>query len=466
MTAPVIDLNAAIERIGVGRLAVFVMGLCFLMMMTDGYDFATLSVAAPSILREWKIEPRQMGAVFSITFFGLLIGSLIYGWMGDRFGRKPTIVLGAFNFGIPILLTIWAGTIEELMALRFIGGIGMGGIVPIAYTLVSEYAPRRLRSTVTVIANAGYSLGVVGSGLVAARSIPVFGWQSLFVVGAAFSLLMAFVLIFFLPESVLFLARKNPGAPQLRLLVNRLLPADKIAADARFIAPDAQDQHDSAGSDGFRQLFSGARRTATALLWLLFIFDAMGFFFLASWLPVVMEGAHVGAATASLTLSLFTFAGLVGGFAIMRFLDRIGPIAVVVLPVLGGPLEIIMGTPGLPEWALLTAVGLAGICLSGIHYAVYAIVVRFYPPSIRGRGISLATVFGRAGGIIAPYLGGSLLSAHMPLQQLMIIAALPCLATAVIGWALGRLYRRNFDTDALLASALPRKLGAAQRRMG
>ncbi|HEX4194813.1 MAG TPA: hypothetical protein VHY80_17025, partial [Stellaceae bacterium] len=114
-------------------------------------------------------------------------------------------------------------------------------------------------------------------------------------------------------------------------------------------------------------------------------------------------------------------------------------------PVIGAPLEILMGMQGLGQPLLLTIVAGAGICLSGIHYAIYAIAVRFYPASIRGRGVSSATVWGRAGGVIAPYVGGYFLSAHMPLQQLMILAALPCAATALIGLGLGRLYRRHFD---------------------
>ncbi len=164
--AQTIDVNATIERVGVGRLAIFVIALGFCMMISDGFDFTAMSVATPAILRDWHIGPKDMGVVFSVTFFGLLVGSLFYGWMADRFGRKFTIVFGTFNFGIPVLLTIWAANVEQLMVLRFIGGIGMGGIVPIAYTLVSDYAPRRMRSTVTVITNSGYNVGGVLSGLV------------------------------------------------------------------------------------------------------------------------------------------------------------------------------------------------------------------------------------------------------------------------------------------------------------
>lgn len=440
-----VDLNESIERLGVGRLAIFVIALCFLMMIADGYDYGALSVAAPAILRQWHVEPKEMGGVFSITFFGLLVGSLCYGWIGDRFGRRSTIIFGTFNFGIPILLTAWAQNVEQLMILRFLGGIGMGGIVPVAYTMVSDYAPRRMRSTVTVITNAGYSVGAAATGLVAAVAIPHYGWQSLFLIGASASLAMGVVLIVLLPESALFLALKDPTSAKLRALVHRLMPEQKFDPDTIFVARDPQETQSKPGGNLFIQLLHGRRAYATTLLWLLFISDSLGFFFLASWLPVVMERAGVARSTASLTQSLFVFFGLIGGFLIMRFIDRLGPIAVVALPIIGGPIEVLMGHAGLPEPFLLTLVALAGVCLSGIHFAVYAITVRFYPPSIRSTGVSTATVFGRAGGMIAPYVGGYLLSAHLPLQQLMIFAALPCISTAVIGFALGRTYRRHFD---------------------
>lgn len=449
-----IDINETIERIGVKRLAILVIGLCFCMMICDGYDFVSLSVATPAILRSWHELPKAMGLVFSITFIGLLVGSLFYGWFGDRLGRRFTIILGACNFGIPVLLTIWASNIEQLAVLRFVAGIGMGGVVPIAYTLVSDYAPRRMRSTVTVITNAGYSLGGVLTGLVAAAVIPRFGWQSLFAVGAALSLAIAVVLVFILPESPRYLALTNPTSPKLRRLMHRLAPDEPIGPDAVFVPGDAQEAERTAGAGTFAQLFHGARAPATVFLWLLFVCDALGFFFLASWLPVVMERQGVSPATASLTQSLFTFAGMIGGFAIMRFIDKAGPIVVLALPLIGAPLEILMGMNGASQTVLLLAVAGAGICLSGIHYAVYGIAVRFYPASIRGRGISSATVWGRVGGIAAPYLGGFFLSTHMPLQQLMIVAALPCIPTLFVILGLGQLYNRYFaGTPSLQPSA-------------
>ena len=451
MAAPrSIDINATIERVGLRRLGIFVLILAFLMMMADGYDFGTLSLAAPSILKEWQIARTEMGAVFSITFVGLLVGSLIYGWIADRFGRRFTIILGVFNFAVPILLTVWATTVTQLSILRFVGGIGMGGIVPIAYTLVSEYAPQRMRSTVTVITNAGYNIGAALGGLIAAASIPAYGWQSLYVIGAAFSFVMAAAMILWLPDSLWYLAQKRSDSPQLRRLAERLIGGPVVPGTPIVAVDPSEDRGGKASGGELRRLFAGSRAWATILLWLLFISDALGFFFLASWLPVVMGDAGVAPSTASLMTSLFVFAGLVGGFLIMRFLDSVGPIAFVVLPIIGGPAELLMGVHGLHQTFLLVSIVVAGICLAGIHMAVYAIAVRFYPPSIRAVGMSSATAWGRAGGIVAPYVGGQLLAAHMPIERLMMWAALPCLTTTIIGVALGLLYRRRFEVPAAM----------------
>jgi MFS transporter, AAHS family, 4-hydroxybenzoate transporter len=468
MPAPkTLDINAAIEKRGLTRLGVFVLVLAFLMMMADGYDFGTLTTAANSILTEWKLSRTELGAVFSITFFGLLVGSLVYGWIADHFGRRATIIFGVFNFAIPILLTIWVTNaivftvfgfqVSQLAILRFVGGIGMGGIVPIAYTLVSEYAPRRMRSTVTVLTNAGYNLAAALGGLIAAWSIPIYGWRSVYVIGAVFSFAMAGAMILWLPDSILFLIKKRPDSPQLYRLAERLL-GEPVPPDTQLVAIDPQDEKEkvraSGGFEGFVRLFNGSSRaSATTLLWLLFISDALGFFFLASWLPVVMKDAGVDPSTALRMSSLFVFAGLIGGFAIMRPLDRVGPIAFIVLPIVGGVAELVMGVHGLPQLWLLVVIAIAGICLAGIHMAVYAIAVRFYPPSIRGLGMSSATVWGRAGGIIAPTVGGYLLDMHMPMQQLMIWAALPCLTTLLIGVGLGVLYTRHFNVPVAMAVA-------------
>ncbi len=256
-----------------GRLAIFVIALCFCMMITDGYDFGSLSVATPAILRDWHIQPKEMGAVFSVTFFGLLIGSLFYGWMGDRYGRRFTIIFGTFNFGLPVLLIIWASNAEELKLLRFLGGVGMGGIVPIAYTLVSDYAPRRSRSTVTVITNAGYSVGVALTGLVASsRSYRATAGSRSSLSAPACRSAMAVVLAFtLLPESPLFLSaqgsrRRRGAAPAGQ---RACFATSWIGPDVRFVPGDPPGEAGQGRRRHACRNFSAARaRRRRFFLWI------------------------------------------------------------------------------------------------------------------------------------------------------------------------------------------------------
>lgn len=460
--ATTIDVNELIERQGVTRLARYTVFLCFLMMICDGYDFGTLNSAAPLIIKEWHVQLKDMGFIFGFTFIGLAIGSAIYSVLGDWLGRRNTIIFGTFNFGIPILATIWAQNPEQLFWLRFLGGIGMGGIVPIAYTLTSEYASQRMRSTLTTITNFGYTVGGFLTGQVAGVVFAPYGWHALFVVGALFSLALGVLLYFTLPESATFLAQKRPDAPQLPGLVRRLTGGAPLAADARFVARDVGGRHGAApvgaqadtGGMSFParvvhhvgQLFGEKLAWVTPLLWILFVCDSLGFFFLGSWLPVIFTQQGQTAAQAAQLASWFVVCGAIGGFGMMRFYDTVGPIALVAFPIIGAPLEILSGTPGLSFALMYWALLVVGVCLGGTHYSVYAIAVRYYPPRMRANGVSCATVFGRLGGAIAPTVGGFFLQAKMPLQELMIVATLPSIGVLVVSVGLGVLYRRYFDT--------------------
>jgi len=241
-----------------------------------------------------------MGLVFSITFIGLLVGSLFYGWLGDRLGRRFTIILGTCNFGIPCSDRL-GNQRPELAILRFIAGIGWARR---AYRVHpgQRYAPRRLRST-SGSHQRGHSLGGVARGLVAAAVIR-------HTVGSRCChrrLRIArhgAVLAIWLPNHAL-LSDNRPASAKLRRLVERLIPNEPVPANAVFV-PATHRNAEQARRGTFSQLFSGPRAPATIFLWLLFICDALGFFFLASWLPVVMERQGISPAVASLTQSLFT----------------------------------------------------------------------------------------------------------------------------------------------------------------
>jgi MFS transporter, AAHS family, 4-hydroxybenzoate transporter len=175
MQRQTVDVSVLIETQRVGRFAWSLLGWTFVCMLLDGFDFAGISFVVPAVAREWHVEVGSFGSVLGIGVFGLMVGSIIFGWVGDRIGRKKTIILGCWLFGGFTLVSVWAPSIHALMALRFLAGVGLYAAVPNAIVLVSEFAPSRLRATWVVLMFTGFTIGAVVAGLAAASLIPLFG---------------------------------------------------------------------------------------------------------------------------------------------------------------------------------------------------------------------------------------------------------------------------------------------------
>ena len=174
--------------------------------------------------------------------FGTMVGGFALGYLGDRIGRRPMVVLATALFGILTMCFALANSYWSLFALRFIDGLPLGGMLPLAWALNIEYAPKRYRATIVTVIMMGYSLGTALGGPIAIWLIPKFGWKSVFVFGGAFSLFCAGILFAILPESIRFLASKGLGARSDRRHVRRIAPGQLIPSDANFVVSD-ESQH-------------------------------------------------------------------------------------------------------------------------------------------------------------------------------------------------------------------------------
>lgn len=201
----VIDVSDVIEHQRRNALVLKVVTLSTIMMCLDGYDLHAMAFAAPSLIRSWGIDKATLGIVFSAGVFGILVGGLIFGYLGDRIGRRLSIVAATVTFGGFSLLTAWAGDLNMLIALRFLAGIGIGGLAPLCFSLNLEYVPSRYRGTVVAIIMLGYVAGGSAGGLIAAWLVPHLGWPIVFWIGGVLPLLAAIVSFFSLPESIKFL---------------------------------------------------------------------------------------------------------------------------------------------------------------------------------------------------------------------------------------------------------------------
>src|SRR5882724_8062928 len=201
-----IDVAAFIDAQPVGGFQIRLLLTCAAVLFLDGFDTQAIGYVAPALAKEWGLSKGSLGPVFSAGLFGLMIGALVFGPLADRIGRRKIIIFSTLAFGIGTLATSIIDDVDSLLAIRFLTGLGLGGAMPNAVAMTSEFSPRRRRATMVMIMFCGFSIGAALGGFLAAALIPQFGWRSVFVVGGVAPLLLVPILVLRLPESVRFLA--------------------------------------------------------------------------------------------------------------------------------------------------------------------------------------------------------------------------------------------------------------------
>ena len=176
------DIRKLIDSQPISGLQYTVIALCFLMNVLDGMDVLIISYAAPALATEWAISPEAMGWIFSAGLFGMTAGALVLAPLADYFGRRSLILFCLVVMSTGILLTAVAQNVTQLMALRFMSGLGIGAMLASAATMAAEYAPDRRKNLLVSIVLSGYPVGATVSGVVAASIIPEFGWRTMFTV--------------------------------------------------------------------------------------------------------------------------------------------------------------------------------------------------------------------------------------------------------------------------------------------
>jgi AAHS family 4-hydroxybenzoate transporter-like MFS transporter len=453
-----LDISQLIERQKVGFFAVLLILSTWIVMLTDGYELGAMAFAAPALVKAWHVERAALGPIFGASIVGIMVGSFLFGYIGDWLGRKRAIMLGVLWYGTLTLVTIWATSLDHLLWLRFAAGIGVGGAVPNAFVLVSESAPKRLRATWVTLMFTGYTLGAGLGGLVSVALVPQYGWQSVFLVGGVAPLMVGAVLWFVMPESARYLVLKGRGRSEVIAVVRLLSPGVEIGPNTQFIVSDEPVIQKFSP----RMLFAGNLRLVTPILWLAYIANSMTLFFLQSWLPVLIEGVGVLPKQAALLTTLFSVGGTVGGLVMMRFVDKRGVVLIMLLPLIGFPLVASLGM-GLDVLKLMCAVFGVGFCVAGTQSGLNAVASMIYPTAFRSKGTGSALGIAKIGSFSGPIIGGALLGAHLPVSQLFHAAAVPVCIVALLAFGLNRVYRPNLDAEAFAAHDAMASLNATDR---
>jgi AAHS family 4-hydroxybenzoate transporter-like MFS transporter len=417
-----VDVTKLIDQQKISRYQIMVAALCAAVVFMDGFDAQAIGYVAPTLSAAWKLQKGALGPVFGAGLFGLMLGALILGPVADRIGRKPVIVVSVLWFGICTLLTITATSLDSLFWWRLVTGLGLGGAMPNAIALTSEYSPQRSRATMVMVMFIGFSMGSAIGGLIAAQFISQYGWTSVFWLGGLVPIALAPILYFVLPESVRLLALRGSEDQRICNLMTRINP-DLRLANAHFVISEEHPR-------GFTvmHLFTEGRAGATILFWIMFFMNLLDLYFLANWLPTVINNAGLSVELAVVTTSLLQVGGAVGVLTLARLMDRGNPFFILGAAYFGAAVLIaITGSAGNSVSLLIPAVFATGFCIVGAQTASNAVAAGFYPTFIRSTGVGWALGIGRIGSIVGPVLGGLMLAAEWHTPTIFLVGSVPVL---------------------------------------
>ncbi len=429
-----VDVAQFIDAQPVGGFQIRLLLTCAAVLFLDGFDTQAIGFVAPALAREWDVSKAALGPVFSAGLFGLMIGALLFGPLADRIGRKKIIVFSTLAFGIGTLVTAFVQDIDMLLAIRFLTGLGLGGAMPNAIAMTSEFNPRRRRATMVMIMFCGFSVGAALGGFLAAALIPQFGWRSVFVVGGLAPLLLVPILVRRLPESVRFLALTGRAQERVAELLWSISPRAVFAPATQFVVHEPE-----LTGIPVLHLFRDGRTLVTLLLWVVFFMSLLDLYFLSNWLPTVLNDLGATVSEAAMIGSMLQVGGVVGTFALGSIIDRFSFRALALVYFIAVFAVGAIGQLGHSVIFVSMAIFAAGFCIVGGQIAANALAAGFYPTAVRATGVGWALGIGRVGSIVGPLVGGALLIAKWSTQAVFMAAATAALCAALAAFSLSRI---------------------------
>lgn len=422
------DVSEIIEREPLSRLQIRLIILVSLAAVIDGFDIQAIAFAGPVLLRTWGIDEAQLGSIVAAALIGMAIGAPIGGSAGDRWGRRPAIIASVFLFGVTTLAAALATNMTELMLARFVSGLGFGAMLPNATTLVAEWMPARYRSYAVSLMIVGVPLGGMVGAAVSSRLIPVYGWESCFIVGGTLALLLGTILIGLLPESLNYLVRRNDRASRLAALLSQAFGRGKFHGDDRFTLPEPQ------AKASWHSIFGPEYARTTASLATAFFANLLIFYGLANWIPTIVTNSGKSLDTALQASLYFNLCGLGGAIAGAGLIATIGQRKGLLTILAGTFVSIALAgsliVAGASSAATLASLALAGLFIGGLQCVLYAVSVSSYDTHCRATGVGFVAGVGRLGAITSAFGGGLLLKSFETAAIFFVALAIACAIAA------------------------------------
>lgn len=401
-----VDVGAVIdEGRWTGYQKLLILGTA-LTIILDGVDNQLLPNAVPFIAPEWGVPNAAFRNALATGPFGMMIGGLLGGMLGDRYGRRTALLGSVVAFAVLTVVIAFVESVTALGVLRLVAGVGLGGAMPNAAALASEYVPKRQRPFAVTLTIVCIPLGGFVASTMAGLVGPVYGWRALFIVGGLMPIVLAAVLYKVLPESPRYLASDRSRWPELTRTLRRMghdLPDDVAYVEAHGAAAGAKAT--------IGDLFAPALRLDTVGLFGSFFFCLMVNYVAIQLVPSMLrDSGGFSPAAAAGGLQWVNIGGVIGAVAGALVIQALGSritmlgmsgVAIVCSMVMAG-----MKLDPTDSFALMAMFLVTGGLLNAVQTTMYALAAHVYPTQIRSTGVGTAVAFGRVGNVLAVYVGG------------------------------------------------------------
>ncbi|RLZ09594.1 MFS transporter [Acinetobacter sp. 2JN-4] len=438
MTTSTVNVNAVIDQAKFTPFHWSILLWCLLIIIFDGYDLVIYGVVLPLLMQEWSLTSVQAGMLASTALCGMMFGAMLFGALADKIGRKNVILICVTLFSGFTFLGAFASNPFEFGILRFLAGLGIGGVMPNLVALTSEYAPKRIRSTLVGTMFSGYAIGGILSALIGSYLVESQGWQIMFLI-AGIPLLLLPVMWKFLPESLTFLV-KTGKTEQAQNIIQKISPEQAITRNTKLML---NEENIPTGSS-VKGLFQQGRAFNTLMFWVLFFMCLLMVYALSSWLPKLMLAAGYSLGKSILFLLALNVGAMIGSIGGGILSDKFHLKPVILSMLMAGVAALIGLGFNSPAYVLYGLVTVAGAATIGTSILLYSYVAQYYPLSVRSTGIGCASGVGRIGAIVGPILTGMLLTLNLPHTMNFVMISIPAMIAIC---AILSLKRHKFDEE-------------------
>lgn len=415
-----------INNTPMSRFQIIVIVICTLINMMDGFDVLVMAFTAPAISKEWGLNGTQLGMLFSSGLVGMAAGSLFLAPFGDSLGRRNNVIICVVITIIGMFLSAFTHNYIQLMCLRVLTGIGIGGLLASTNTIAAEFSSDKRRGLCIGIVTTGYTVGAICGGL-SVILISDYGWRAVFMFGALCSLLLLPAILYFLPESLDFLLANNVKNRLKR--INSLLARmghDKISTEPGLTEKVQYNRF------GPMALLTGEYRVTTLLMWTSFFVVMATLYFILNWTPKLLVSAGLSTEQGISGGILLNISGILGQLILGYISARFNLYKLIIAYMALTSLSMILfgAYLGSLHLAMLYAVFI-GFFVFGVFVGLYTLSPRIYPANIRNTGLGWAIGIGRIGAIISPLLAGILYDANWSIFGLYLLFSIPMILAII-----------------------------------